>query len=434
VSAVPIRVRLTAAFALAMTVVLAGTAVFVYLQLREDLNDTIDGTLRTRATTVAAGEPEETLTQLLARDGRVLTGPPQPVLSAAELRRASAGEIIVERGVPGVEGTARMLARPAGANVVVVGQSLDDRDETLAALVTAFAIGGPVAVLLASLLGWLLSGRAMAPVEAMRRRAADVSLQADDDRLPLPAAHDEIRRLGETLNDMLDRLRGSYARERRFVADASHEMRTPIAVVKAELEAGLRAPDCGPRTRAALVAAVAECDRLAQLADDLLVIARAGEGGLPVRLEAQPARAVLAGVRDRFADRAAELGRAIRIEAPEGLTVWADPLRMRQALGNLVDNALRHGAGEIVLAARPAEGGAEILVTDSGPGFAGLGERAFERFTRGAEARTGGGAGLGLAIVRTIAEAHGGTASLAPGEGAAVRLWLPSQGDLMRAA
>jgi two-component system, OmpR family, sensor kinase len=267
----------------------------------------------------------------------------------------------------------------------------------------------------------------------MRGRAAELSPDGDE-RLPLPPARDEIRRLGETLNEMLDRLRGAFERERRFVADASHELRTPIAVAKAELEAALRARDCGPEARAALVAAVAECDRLAQLAEDLLVIARAGEEGLPVRCERLRARATLAGVRDRFADRAAELGRAIHVDAPDGVELWADPLRMRQALGNLVDNALRHGAGDVTLTARPASTGVELLVTDAGAGFGELGEQAFERFARGDESRTGGGAGLGLAIVRTIAEAHGGTAAIVPGEGATVRLWLPSQAHLIRAA
>ena len=157
---------------------------------------------------------------------------------------------------------------------MVVGQSLDDRDETLAGLVASFAIGGPIAVLLASLLGYALAAAGLRPVEAMRRRAAEVSLERDGERLPLPAAHDEIRRLGETLNEMLDRLRGSLERERRFVADASHELRTPVAVIKTELEGALRAGGHDPRVREALVAAVEECDHLAQLAEDLLVLAR----------------------------------------------------------------------------------------------------------------------------------------------------------------
>ena len=256
----------------------------------------------------------------------------------------------------------------------------------------------------------------------MRRRAA-----AGDERLPLPAAHDEIRRLGETLNELLARLRRSIERERRFVADASHELRTPLAVLKTELEAALRR-----RPRAARgdrVAAVEECDRLAQLAEDLLVLARSAEGELPVRREALRARPLLEGVRDRFADRArARAGRAILVEDGD-VTVSADPLRLRQALGNLVDNALRHGDGDVVLRARARTTAASRSRSPTAaPGFApDIADRAFERFARGDAARTRGGTGLGLAIVRAIAEAHGGRATL---EGATVRVWMPSQGRL----
>ena len=134
----------------------------------------------------------------------------------------------------------------------------------------------------------------------MRRRAREVSLTRAGERLPLPAARDEIRRLGETLNEMLDRLQRSFERERRFVADAGHELRTPVAVVKTELEGALRTGDYGPEVREALVAAVEECDRLAQLAEDLLVVARAAEGELPVRPEELDA-AHAAGGRPRSA-------------------------------------------------------------------------------------------------------------------------------------
>jgi signal transduction histidine kinase len=324
-----------------------------------------------------------------------------------------------------------VLARPVasgdGRVVVAVGQSLGDRDEALSGVVTSFALGGSVAILLASGIGYLLASAGLAPVEAMRRRAREVSLSRGDERLPLPAARDEVRRLGETLNEMLDRLRQSFERERRFVADASHELRTPIAVVKTELEGALRTGDYGPAVREALVAAVEECDRLAQLAEDLLVLARAAEGELPVRRESVEARLLLEGVRERFVDRATQQGRDIHVSADDGLRLHADPVRIRQALGNLVDNALRYGDGEIVLASRGAPAGAELEVSDNGPGFApDIAGRAFERFARGDRARTRGGAGLGLAIVRAVARAHGGGAEIVPGSGARVRVWLPA--------
>ena len=229
---------------------------------------------------------------------------------------------MLERRLPGIEGSTRVLARPlpgrSAASVVVVGQSLDDRNVALSGLVTSFAVGGVLAIVLMSALGYAVATAGLAPVEAMRRRAAEVSLSNDDERLPLPAAHDEIRRLGETLNDMLDRLRRSFERERQFVADASHELRTPVAVVKTELEGALRTGDYGPHVREALVAAIDECDHLAQMADDLLIIARAGEGELPIRREAVALGPLFEGVREHFVDRASQHGRAVRIEVPDG--------------------------------------------------------------------------------------------------------------------
>jgi two-component system, OmpR family, sensor kinase len=283
-------------------------------------------------------------------------------------------------------------------------------------------------VLFASLLGYALAAAGMRPVEAMRRRAQEVSLSRRDERLPLPAAHDEIRRLGETLNEMLDRLRRSFERERRFVADASHELRTPVAVIKAELEGALRAGRHDPQVREALVASVEECDHLAQLAEDLLVVARTGEGELPVRPEELDPGELLGRVARRFGDRANERGRGIRVELDDGPPVYADELRLRQALGNLVDNALRYGDGDIVLRSRAVETGSELEVSDHGEGFSEeFAERAFQRFTRGDLARTRDGTGLGLSIVRTIAEAHGGSAEAVPGAGATVRIRLPGR-------
>jgi two-component system, OmpR family, sensor kinase len=284
-------------------------------------------------------------------------------------------------------------------------------------------------VLLASIAGYLLAATGLRPVEAMRRRAREVSLTRPGERLPLPAARDEIRRLGETLNEMLGRLQRSFERERRFVADAGHELRTPVAVVKTELEGAMRTGDYGPDVREALVAAIEECDRLAQLAEDLLVVARSAEGELPVRPEELEVRALLDDVRQRFADRAAQRNRSIRVEAENGLRLTGDPLRVRQAVGNLVDNALRHGDGEIVLRSRRASTGVEVEVSDSGLGFEpAIADRAFERFARGDRARTRGGTGLGMAIVRAVAEAHGGRAEIvAAGDGATVRIWLPDE-------
>jgi signal transduction histidine kinase len=450
---VPVRWRLAVAFATALLLVLGVTAVVVHVRLRAELTDGVDTTLRSRLQTVSAlsdgsgpvlpprlvGEAEEGFAQLLDRDGELTAsagGAGAVVLTDAEVRQARSGRVRIERAVAGIEGRARVLAGPTADGVAVVGQSLEDRDEVLAAQRAGFLVGVPLAALLAALLGYLLAAAALRPVEEMRRRAATLSLAADEPLLPLPRAHDELRRLGETLNAMLARLRDSVERERRFVADASHELRTPIAVVRTELENALRAPDCPPSVREALDGGVAECDRLAQLAEDLLVLAATADGRLSVRPATLPAQELLRSLVDRYGDRAARGGRRIVVDAEPGCVLQVDPLLIRQALGNLVDNALRHGAGDVVVRAG-REGEATVVeVADSGPGLGpDLAAVATERFTRGDAARSEGGAGLGLSIVDAIATAHGGGLEVEPdGRRAVLRLCLPRSQEGLRSS
>jgi two-component system OmpR family sensor kinase len=446
---------MTVAFAMAMVLVLAAAALFVYLRLEANLNEAVDSGLSSRSDDVAAllrqsdtgleeagggrlAESEENFVQILTADGRWLDGTTRirvPAISPEDTQRALQVPTVVERTVPGIDGTARMLARAVAARrgflVVVAGSSLQDRDEALSGLVTSFLIGGPIAVLLASGIGYLLASAGFAPVEAMRQRAKRISLARGGERLPLPTAQDEIHRLGETLNEMLARMEASFERERQFVADASHELRTPLAVLKAELEVAIRSGSDNAEVHESLVAALEETDHLAQLAGDLLLIARAADGRLPVERERVKIGELLDVTRERFADRAREQGREIRVRAPRNLMMSLDPLRARQALGNLVANAMRHGAGDIRLSARQDGEAVEIDVSDEGPGFpAEFAPHAFERFTRGG-ARTRSGAGLGLAIVRTIVEAHGGTVMIVDTDsnGATVRLRVPFDGE-----
>src|SRR5258708_2343509 len=221
--------------------------------------------------------------------------------------------------------------------------------------------------------------------------------------LPVPRARDEISRLAVTLNHMLERLHLAIEHERRFVADASHELRTPVALLRTELELALRRPRSEEELKRALRSALEETERLSRLADDLLLLARAEQGPMPVRRERVELDPLLETVARRFLARGAEAGRAVRAE-PSSLSVDADPTRIRQALDNLVDNALTYGAGEVTLLAREDGSSVELHVVDRGAGFhdAFLG-RAFDRFSRADEARGRGGAGLGLSIVELIA-------------------------------
>lgn len=450
----PIRLRLTLAFALVMALVLGATGAFVYLRMQSELNNSVNQGLRTRASDLAAlvrqsdealaeaghsplTERGENVAQVLTPSARVLDASPrfrkQPLLSPGELNRSLRHTVILDRQqVRGFDAPVRLLAAPARAQdrnlAVVVGTPLDDRNEALESLLLLLLIGGPVALLLASLAGYGVAAAALRPVESMRREAAVVSVTEPGRRLPVPAARDEIGRLGETLNDMLARLEAAFARERTFVSDASHELRTPLAILRTELELALRQGRTIEELQAAIESAAEETDRLTQLAEDLLVLARSDQGGLPVSKEDVSVDELLDRARDRYARRAQQNGRALRVEPDGGGRVRADRLRVDQALVNLLENALRHGAGDVVLFAKHADGAVELHVRDEGAGFSDeLLPTAFERFTRGDPGRARGGAGLGLPIVAAIAAAHGGTTgarNLADG-GADVWIVLP---------
>jgi signal transduction histidine kinase len=351
----------------------------------------------------------------------------KPVLSRREIAAARAGTVLLSgRDVPRIDTTARIRAQGARGYIVAAGVSEADREETLDGLQRAFAVATALALLLATGSGYLLAGRGLAPVDAMRRRAEQVTLERTGERLPLPPANDEIRHLGETLNAMLDRIEASLARERVFVADASHELRTPLAILRAELELAERPGRSPAEVRAALRSVAEEVARLARLAEDLLVIARSEEGHLAIATEQVDLRELLDRVAQRFIGAAKAAGRELSVAAAPGTAARIDPLRVEQALGNLVDNALQHGAGTVRLSARVEGEHAWIEVADAGSGFPdGFEDHAFERFTR-AGGRAGEGAGLGLAIVQAIATAHDGSVVVASEpSGATVRLVLP---------
>jgi signal transduction histidine kinase len=454
-SRAPIRLRVTLAFTAAMALVLIAVGLFLYLRLEAQLDDSIDNGLRSRAGEVSALarasqsglqgsrgtsliEVEESFAQVLTPGGRVLDSTPQlrqqPVLSAPELGEAAKSPAFFERaGLPGIEATARLLAAPVetadGELIVVVGSSLGDRDEALDSLATLFLLGGPAALLLASLAGYAAAGSALRPVEAMRRRAAEISAREPGERLPVPSADDELRRLGETLNEMLARIESTLERERRFVDDASHELRTPLALQKTELELALRQGASEDELRVAIASALEEVNRLVKLAEDLLVVARSEEGGLAIAPQPLSVAELLLAVGERFRVRAAESGRALTVDRGSGLTVAGDRLRLEQALIGMVDNALRHGAGEIRIWAVANGDRVRLHVGDRGAGFAAeFLPHAFERFSRADAARGSDSSGLGLAIVEAIARAHDGRAGAGndPAGGADVWIEVPS--------
>jgi two-component system, OmpR family, sensor kinase len=452
-SRLPIRLRVTLVFTAVMALVLAATGVFLYVRLGSDLNDTINEGLRSRAADVAAlikeadsglsegrlADRAESFAEILDSRGRVFDSTPQVdghvLLTREGLQRAQHGAVFFDRGpLPGIQDESRLLALPVRAQgqrlVVVVGTSIETRSESLASLLRWLLIGGPVALLLAALAAYGVAAAALRPVEAMRARAAEVSTAEPDQWLPVPPTHDEIARLGTTLNAMLQRLADSLAHERQFVADAGHELRTPLAILKAELELALSQRRSREELEGALASAAEETDRLTQLAEDLLVIAQSDRGKLPVALDETELAEVLEGVGSRFDRRAADHGRSLDIRVEPGLKAPVDRLRIEQALGNMVDNALRYGEGSVGLSAIGRNGHVELHVVDRGPGFPRdfLG-RAFERFSRLDASHGRGGAGLGLAIVDSIARSHRGEAHAANRPGGGADVWMELPGD-----
>ncbi len=442
-----IRIRLTVVFAGVMAIVLLALGAFVYERVGSSLNSSVNRDLDVRADDISAlthraatGDGHdfggaEGVAQLLTPGGKVARTTPdvgsQSLLTPAQVLAARSGPLHFElASLPGFgEGRWRVLARPVsnapGAEIAVVAASLEPREEALDHLFVELLLGGAAALLLASAAGYGLAAAALRPVEAMSRKAAAISLRGDDKRLPVPPTGDEIAKLGERLNEMLARIEAAFAHERRFLADASHELQTPLAILRAELELALRRPRSREELEDVVRSAQEETNRLGRLAEDLLVVARSDQGALPVSVATVGADELLRGVAERFARRASEEGRALSTETPAGLELVCDPVRIGQALANLIDNSLRYGGGSITLTAIPRGDMVELHVRDDGGGFpAAFLPRAFERFSRAGDARSSSGSGLGLAIVQAIALAHGGSAVAANRGGGGSDVWL----------
>ena len=444
----PIRWRLTLAFTAVMAVLLAATGLFVQQRLASNLDHALQRSLAARAADVAAlAQQSESglkeakggartsradLAQLIDGRGRVIdrsaTAPSRPLLPASLLATVRAGGPVTRdlRAGP-ARRPLRVRAQPVRAQgqtlVIAVGQSLEERDRALSDLVGVLMVGGPAALILASLAGFLLTGAALRPVEAMRRRAAAISATDLRQRLPSPRSHDELERLGNTLNEMLSRIQIAVARERTFVSDASHELRSPLAMLRTELELIGRDRPSGVALQQAVGSAVEETDRLSRLADDLLLLARADEGALVLTPEVIAVDVLLTGAAERGRTRADVP--TITVAASHGLSVLGEPGQVGQALDNLVANAARHAAGHVGLSAQAAGGLVELHVTDDGAGFpAAFLPEAWKRFARADAGRTVDGAGVGLAIVRAIAERHGGHSGAANRSDGGADVWV----------
>ncbi|MEU8548350.1 HAMP domain-containing sensor histidine kinase [Streptomyces roseoverticillatus] len=462
-----VRGRCAAAAALAMAVVLGVGGTWLYTVLRANLLDTTTGRTELAAREVAAQADAGELPALLASpragvdivlvldaDGRVVaTTRPSAEALAEELApiRPEAGADSAHRILSGARAAGGDRGRahdPDRADVVAVRASappgpggerreryvyaltvLNDVDGATHAVAIGLLAGAPPLIALAAAIAWAVTGLALRPVTTIRTELAAVTASALDRRVPVPAAGDEVAQLARTVNATLDRLELAVGRQRQFVADASHELRNPVAAVRSRLEVALAAPG-GPSPEA-VRAALEDTVRLQGVAADLLLLARF-DARAPMAA-AEPADLALLAAEEAARRTAARVPVSVRAGAPVPLRGRTGQLE--RLLANLVDNALRHAASRVVITASldEAAGRAVLEVADDGPGIPEEErERVFERFVRldAARARESGGSGLGLAIAREIARAHGGSLAVAPGgEGARLVAWFPVTGS-----
>jgi hypothetical protein len=391
----------------------------------------------------AAGSPApgEYVIQIIDSSGRVIGASADagttPMLSAAQLRQAQHSRLLLTNSAEGER--ERLLAAPLAHHpgwAAVAAVSLETLDSTLSHVTRELLITGAALVAAAGLGAYGLARAALSPVERMRREVAALSERDQAPGVRVPRTRDEIAALATTMNQLLSRLQRALTRQRALVADASHELRTPFAVLRGELELASRPGRTREELTTAIERASEETARLARITEQLLFLARSDEDRIPPRLERTNIKSLLTRSADHAASRASSAGVSCQVQAPAGLAADLDPDRIREAIDNLVDNALRFAptGTPIVISARAAGPDLVIEVSDSGPGFpAEYLPHAFERFARpdSGRARSDGGAGLGLAIVSAIAHAHGGraTARNRPHGGAVAALEFPSATD-----
>jgi signal transduction histidine kinase len=460
-----LRARLTLITSAGLALALAAAGVLLVNALRLSLIRGLDDSARQGAVEVAALIAQNrlpdpvpigsgTLTiQVLDAQGRITDVSPGadrlvPLLTPAQAQAAAgSGQGRMLSGPPrGLPGLLRVVAvRASGGQVVVAGVSFAQAGDSIAAVARALLIGMPLLFGLLALATWLVTGYTLRPIAELRRGAAEVTQTGVPRDLPVPPARDEVRSLAVTLNDMLSRLAQAQQRQRDLVSDTAHELRSPIASIRAQLEVAIDHPD-GLDWAETARDVHADTLRLARLAEDLLLLARLDEqrpGGL--RMGRSPVD--LAALTGSVAARYAGARVPVRAEAPGPVMVSGDPDALGRLVVNLLDNAVRHAAGQVSVSVRAEAGTAALVVTDDGPGIPVADrERAFGRFARleaarnrdagdgAGTARNGAGlsgaglsgAGLGLAIVRSTAEAHGGTVTLSDaGPGLRATVLLP---------
>jgi signal transduction histidine kinase len=443
-----LRGRLALVFALVTAVLCLLVGVLVDYQYRNALRDALDDGLVTRFDNLERDlatsgdlsvEPTlpdaEAFAQIVDVDGEVVNAAPRAllerrVLTRDELAEARTKRITIERSAAPGDQRSRLLAGPAGQKglglVVVIGTSLQEAIDAQQRLELALVIGLPLLAAIVSIGGWFLAGAALKPVRDLVEEADEISAVAARGhrrRLSVPETGEELADLARHLNELLARIEGALEHERAFLDDASHDLRTPISIVRSELELARMQTEEGSELARALDSSLEEVDRLDRLAVNLLVLARTRSAGPP-----RPEPVELGALSQRAAETVARSrdGEAVPVEVTGSAEIRGDEDAIERAVLNLVENAARHADRRVDVAVSTVGDDAVVVVRDDGPGFPPelLGHAA-GRFVRGAADEHG--AGLGLAIVDAIATAHGGELVIEnrPGGGAEVQLRVP---------
>lgn len=420
-----VRIRTTVlAIVVVAVALLIGAATVVLLQ-RNSMIANVDQTAQTHTAdlaslarhgalpaSVAAGKQEDSFVQVVDAHGHVIAASDNVRGEPAIGRASRTAPSIRTDSPPALEGQFRVATRrttsPTGPVVILVGESLAPVQEATGTLITLLGVGLPLLLLVVAGTAWRVTGRALKPVEQIRAEVAAISEDQLHRRVPEPGTGDEISRLAHTMNAMLGRLEDAYARQSRFVSDASHELKSPVAALRAHLEVDLAHPEQADWVQTQREA-LTEITSLQRLVEDLLTVARLPAGtGLTCRESVDLDDLVLREA-DRIRTRA-----KIRLDlgGVSGGQVDGDPSQLARAVRNLLDNAERHATSTVTVSVHEHDSLVEVAVADDGPGVPPPDrQRIFERFARLDDARTPhtAGTGLGLAITHEIVQHHGGT-------------------------
>jgi len=454
-----VRLRLTLWYVLLLAIILAAFSAGVYLTLRHNLYANLDDSIENRANVLSSIMRYEEGQPTLA--GRVSSEDPNEGERFVRVFNDS-GEVTfdnsavaggvpidqraVESALQGKSSTRSLSLADEGlrvrtlpierdgriGGVLEMGQSQDDVADTLQTLLFIVGIAYPATLVVASLGGVFLAGRALSPVDRMTRLARRISAEDLGQRLNLRSSDDEVGRLARTFDEMIARLDNAFRRQRQFTADASHELRTPLTAIKGQIDVALQRRRDPAAYRQALQVVNEEVDRMMRLLGSLLTLARADAGQIPLAFEAVSLPDVVGAAVEQVRPAASERGIELQLVSSPAVTLRADEDLLLQLLLNLLDNAAKYtpAGGQVTVGWNVDAGQVELWVRDTGIGIASEHlPHLFDRFYRvdRARSRAEGGAGLGLAISRWIAEAHGGSISVesAPGRGSTFAVTLP---------